>query len=103
VDEGDDRAGGLVHDLLDHLERVLGALAEADEGDVRPFPRRHCCDVLNLDLARDHLVPESGDDRRDERQPILALVRDEHAEMLGLTMTHAAPTASLRRWRAGSN
>jgi hypothetical protein len=71
---------------------VLGALPEADEGDVGAFPRRHCSDVLNLDLARDHLLPESGDDRRDERQAIRALVRDQHAQMCGLTMTHSAPT-----------
>ncbi len=91
VDEGDHGAGGLVHDLLDQLERMLGALAKANEGDVRPFPRRHCSDVLHLDLARDHLVPESGDDLRDDRQAIRALVRDQHAQMLGLTMTHPPP------------
>jgi hypothetical protein len=28
VDQDDDRAGGLLHDLLDQLERVPGALAE---------------------------------------------------------------------------
>jgi hypothetical protein len=84
VDEGDHGAGRLIHDLLDHMERVLGALAEADQRDVRPFTRRHCPDVLNLDLARNHLVPESGDDRRDERQAIRALVRDQNAQVLGL-------------------
>ena len=70
---------------------MLGALTEADESDVRALARRHCSDVLDLDLARDHLMPESGDDRRDERQAIRALVRDQHAQMLGLTMTHSAP------------
>jgi len=50
VDEGDHWAGSLVHDLLDHLQRMLGAFAEADKGDVRPFPRRHCSHVLHLDL-----------------------------------------------------
>jgi PAS domain-containing protein len=67
---------------------MLGALAQTDEGDVRPFPRRHRSDVLDLDLARDHLVPERGDDRRDERQTILALVRDQNTEMLGLAVAH---------------
>ncbi|HVD42861.1 MAG TPA: hypothetical protein VNB58_04090 [Gaiellaceae bacterium] len=66
MDEGDDRARGLVHDPLDQVESVLGAFAETDEGDVRPFPRRHGSDVLHFDLARDHLVTESGDDRRYE-------------------------------------
>jgi hypothetical protein len=93
VDEGDHGTGGLVHDLLDQLERVLGALAETDEGDVRALARRHCSDVLDLDLAGDHLMPESGDDRRDERQAIRAFVRDQHAQMLGLTMTHSALTS----------
>jgi len=67
---------------------MLGALAEADEGDVRPFPRRHCSDVIHLDLARDHFVPERGDDRRDEGQAILALVRDQNAQVLGLAVAH---------------
>jgi hypothetical protein len=88
VDEGDDRAGGLVHDLLDQVESVLGALAETDEGYIRSFPRRHSSDVLYFDLPRDHFVTESGDDRRDEGQAILALVRDQNAQMLRLTMTH---------------
>jgi hypothetical protein len=73
------------------------ALAETNEGDVRPLACRHRSDVLHLDLARDHLVPQSGDDRRDERQAILALVRDQHAQMLGLTVTHPAPQRRLNR------
>ena len=106
VDEGDHRAGGLVHDLLDQVKRVLGALAEADEGDVRPLPRRHRSDVLHLDLARDHLVPERGDDRRDEGQAILALVRDQNAQMLGLAVAHLrlhgefTPLRADRAWAA---
>jgi hypothetical protein len=78
-----------VHDLLDQVECMLGALAEANKGDVRPFPRRHCSDVLNLDLARDHLMPESGDDRRDESQAIRALVRDQNSQMLGLAIAQS--------------
>ena len=88
MDQDDHRAGRLVHDLLDQVERVLGALAEPDERDVGSLPRGHRADVLDLDLARDHLVPEGGDDRRDERQAILALVGDQHAQMLGLAVTH---------------
>jgi hypothetical protein len=68
-----------VHDLLDELERVLRALTEADEGDVRTFPRRHPSHVLDLDLARDHLVPQGGDNPRDGCQAIRALVCDQHA------------------------
>src|SRR4051812_47626476 len=48
----------------------------------------HCSDVLHLDLARDHFVPERGDDRWDERQAILALVRDQNAQVLSLAVTH---------------
>jgi hypothetical protein len=44
---------------------MLGAFAETDEGYVRPFPRRHSSDVLDVDLAGDHFVPERGDDRSD--------------------------------------
>jgi hypothetical protein len=58
---------------------VRSALAEADEGDVRTFARRHPSHVLDLDLARDHLVPKGGDSLRDERQAIRALVCDQHA------------------------
>jgi hypothetical protein len=61
------------------------------DGDLNALAPRHCSDVLDLDFARDHLMPETGDDRRDERQAIRALVRDQHAQMLGLTMTHSAP------------
>ena len=70
---------------------MLRALAEADEGDIRALTRRHCSDVLDLDFARDHLMPQSGDDRRDEGQAIRALVRNQHAQMLSLTMTHFPP------------
>ena len=79
-----------MHDLLDQLERMLGALARPDEGDVGSFPRRLRSDVFHLDLARDHLVPESGDDRRDARQAIRALVRDQNAQMLRLAMARSA-------------
>ncbi len=89
VDEGDDRARGLVHDLLDQVESVLGAFAETDEGYVRPFPRRYGSDVLHFDLSRDHLVTESGDDRRDDSQAILSLVRDQNTQMIGLAVTQS--------------
>jgi hypothetical protein len=96
MDERDHRVGGLVDDLLDQVERMLGALAQADDGDVRPLARRHCSDVVHLDLARDHVVPERGDNRRDEGQAILALVRDQNAHVLGLAVAHSAPPASVR-------
>jgi hypothetical protein len=38
--ERGDGGRGLVHDLFDQVESVLGAFAETDEGYVRPFSRR---------------------------------------------------------------
>ena len=78
----------LLDDLLDQAERMLGALAEADERDVRSLPRRDRPHVLDVDLTGDHLVPEAGDDRRDEGQPIRPFVRDQNAQMLGLPIAH---------------
>jgi hypothetical protein len=37
---------------------------------------------FDVDLAGDLLVPEVRDDRRDERDPILAFVGGQHPEML---------------------
>ena len=48
----------------------------------RSLPGGYGSDVRNVDLAGDHLVPEVRDYRRDGRQPILALVGDQHPEML---------------------
>ena len=84
VKQDDHRAGRLLDDLLDQAECVLGALAQPDERHVRSLPGCHGTDVFDVDLACDHLVPERGDDRRDEGQAILALVRDQHTQMLGL-------------------
>ena len=88
VDEEDHRARGFMHDLVDHCEGMLRALAEADQGDIGSLPGGHDSDVYNVDLAGDHLVPEVRDHRRDERQPIPALVGDQHPEMLGLAIAH---------------
>ena len=67
---------------------MLRALSEPDERDVGPLSRRHRPDVRDADLARDHLVPECGDDRCDERKPVLALVGDQHPQMLGFAVAH---------------
>ena len=64
-------------------ERVLGALAEPDERDVRSLSGGHGADVFDLDLARDHLVSERDHDRGDEREAVLALVGDQDAQMVG--------------------
>jgi hypothetical protein len=65
VDEGDHRAGGLLHDLVDQSERMVGALPESDQRDIGPLPRGHRTDVFNVDFARDHLVPEFSRARSD--------------------------------------
>ena len=101
MDEEDHRARGLLHDLVDQGEGVLRALAEADQRDIGSLPGGHGSDVRDVDLAGDHLVPELRDHRRDERQPILALVGDQHPEMLGLAIAHRrASLSSLARQRA---
>jgi hypothetical protein len=71
------------------FERVRGGWPEPDERDVGSFAGGHGTDVLDVDLARDHLVPEGHDERRDQRQTVLALVGDQHAQMLGLTVAHS--------------
>jgi hypothetical protein len=61
---------------------VLGALAQSDESDVGAFASGHRSDVLHVDLPGDDLVAEGGDDGSDEREPILALIGDQDAEMI---------------------
>jgi hypothetical protein len=83
VQQDDHGAGGLPHDPIDQIQRMLGAVSESDESDIGPFASRHRSDVLNVDLTGDDLVAERGDDRRDEREAVLALVGDQDAQMLG--------------------
>jgi hypothetical protein len=67
---------------------MLRALSETDQRDIGSLPGGYGSDVLDVDRAGDHLVSEVRDYRRDERQPILALVGDQHSEMLGLAVAH---------------
>jgi Epoxide hydrolase N terminus len=67
---------------------MLRALAETDQGHIGSLPGGHDSDVGNVDSAGDHLVAEVRDHRCDERQPIPALVGDQHSEMLGLAIAH---------------
>src|SRR3954454_3753936 len=80
--------GGLMHDLVDQGKGMLRALSETDQGDIRPLLGGHGSDVHDVDLAGDYLMPEVRDDRRDECQPILALIGDQNLEMLGLAVAH---------------
>ena len=88
VDQDDYRAGGFSDDLVDQLECVLRALAEPDERDVGSLSGGHGGHVFDLDLAGDHLVSERDHGRRDEREPVLALVGDQDAQMLGVPVAH---------------
>jgi len=65
---------------------MLRARSQTDQRDIRSLARGYDTDVLDVDLTGDHLMPEARDYRRDERQPILALVRDQDSEMLGLAV-----------------
>ena len=88
VEQDDHRAGGLFDDLLDQAKRMLGTLAESDERNIWALLGGDRPDILDLDLAGDHLVPQPSDDRRHQRQAILPLIRDEHTHVIGFEITH---------------
>ena len=77
VQDRDHRAGRLAHDLGDQLERVHRALAEPDQRDVGMLPRGDRPDLLDVDLTRDHVVPEPDHDLGEQLQPLPPLVRDQ--------------------------
>jgi len=74
VEDEDDRAGGVADDLLDQLERVLGALAEPDERDVGMFLAGQLDDLLDVQFLPDDLVAERAGDLRDGLGPLGALL-----------------------------
>ena len=49
---------------------MVAADAEADEGEVGLLALRRRRHLADLELARDHLVPEVGDDLGDPLEPI---------------------------------
>ena len=59
-------------------ERVLGVRAELDQRDIGPPSRGHRPDLLDIHLARDHLVSEPGRDLGEQLEPIPLLVGDQH-------------------------
>ena len=87
-EQRDHRAARLVDDLGDQLERMLRAQAEPDERDVRMLSRGHLSDFPDVDLARDDLVPESGDDLREQVEPVSSLVRDQDTQRRGHFAVH---------------
>jgi hypothetical protein len=82
VQQDDDGACGFVDDLVDQVERMLRASAESYERDVRALSRGDSSHVLDVDLAGDHLVTESDDDRNNKLKAVLAFVRDENAQRI---------------------
>ena len=73
-----------VDDLRDQLQRVLGGEPEPDERHVGLLPRGHRADFPDVDLARDHLMAEPGDDLGEQLEPVPPLVRDQDAQVGGL-------------------
>ena len=45
-------------------------------------------DLLDVDLAGDHLVTEPGDDLGEQLEPVASLVRDQDAEVLDPVLGH---------------
>src|SRR6185437_6554952 len=95
LEDRDHGAGCLADDLVDQVERVLAALAQADQRNVGPLTggeRGHVCDV---DRAGDHLVAEAGDDHGDVVEPLRALICDQDSQMIGCRKAAHARTQSL--------
>jgi hypothetical protein len=80
VEERDNRACRFVDNALDQFERMLRALAETDERNIRLFAGRYGSNLSDIDLGSDHFVPDVGDEVYDLCQAILALVGDEHTQ-----------------------
>ena len=72
----DHRALGFGDDLRDHLQGVLVALSERDEGDVRALARGRGADVADFHLGCDDLVAEAAHGRGENRHPLSALIGD---------------------------
>jgi hypothetical protein len=87
VEQDDDRTGGFANDPVDEIECVGPVGAKPDKRDVGAFSRGDHADVFDLDLAGDDLVAQLHDDLRDEGETILALVGDEHSQMVVVAQT----------------
>lgn len=65
----------------------MRATTQTHKGDIWSLPSRHWTDVFDLNLPRDHLVPEIHHDRGDKSQSVLSLVGDQDPKMVSLAMT----------------
>ena len=82
VQERDHGARRFADDLVDQLQRVLGAITQPYERDVGSFPVGHGTDVLDFDLPGYDFVAERGHDLSYQREAVLALVCDQDTQML---------------------
>lgn len=85
-------------DFRDQPERVLGAQAEPDEGHIRMLPRRHRAHFFDVDLARDDLVAEAGDNLGEQLEPVPPFVRDQNAEGRHVYAVHGLRSRKTR-WK----
>ena len=67
---------------------MVGGEAEPDERDVGLLLRGDRADFLDVDLACDHLVTESGDDLGEQLEAVASLVGDQDAEVLDPVLGH---------------
>ena len=72
----DHRAGRLVDDPVDEIQRMLGAHSEPDECDVGALACRCGRHLSDVHLPSDDLMTEGGDDRGNVGQTIRPFVRD---------------------------
>ena len=79
LEQDDHRAGGFADNLVDQFECVVGALAEPNKRNIGALSRGRRADILDLDLAGDHLMTEAHDDRSNKRQTVFALIGDQDA------------------------
>ncbi|HXR12626.1 MAG TPA: hypothetical protein VN770_10040 [Gaiellaceae bacterium] len=77
-------------DFADQLERVFGGEAEPDERDVGTLFRCYRAYFSDVDLARDHVVAEPGDDPGDLLEAVAPLIRDQDAQVLQFVLNQPA-------------
>src|SRR5207247_6123794 len=81
VQQRDHGTRGFTDELRDQVEGVLRAKAETDEGHIRPLPLGGGSNLLDVDLASDHVMAEADYDLREQFEPIALLVRNQHTKM----------------------
>ena len=70
--------------------------AEPHQSDVGTLSRSHRPDLVHVDLARDHLVPEAGHDLGKQLEPLPLLVRDQDAQVPGLSLSYVSKISAVQ-------